>query len=233
MKILAIIPARCGSKGFPNKNIAKIGNKTLLELAVNMGVQSDLVDDVYISTDCEAYEKIAINAGASSLGLRPKELATDSAKSIDAIIDVMQKIKEVYTHVVLLQPTSPLRKPSDIEQMIALMEEQNADASVSVVQLEEPHPYKLKSIDTDGYIKPFMKGTTSEVPRQSLPKVYALNGAIYITKTKVILKEKTFLPKKTIPYLMQNNINIDTEEDFLFLESMYKNKNIKIFGVNE
>ena len=103
MKVLAIVPARCGSKGFPHKNIAKISDKTLLELAVNIGIKSDIVDDVYISTDCKEYENIAINAGANSLGLRPEALATDTAKSIDAIIDLVEKINENYTYIVLLQ----------------------------------------------------------------------------------------------------------------------------------
>ncbi|HIP15379.1 MAG TPA: acylneuraminate cytidylyltransferase family protein [Sulfurimonas autotrophica] len=231
MKILAIVPARCGSKGFPHKNIAKVGGKTLLELAVNVGLSCDIVDDVYISTDCVEYEQIAIKAGAKSLGLRPEYLATDTAKSINAIIDVLEKIDMMYDYVILLQPTSPLRRPDDIKNMIQKIIENDSDASVSVVQLDEPHPYKLKSIDNEGYITPFIDGAISEIPRQLLPKVYALNGALYITKASVILKEKTFLPKHTIPYIMDKLINIDTEEDFIFMETMLKSRKIKLFGV--
>lgn len=229
MKILAIVPARCGSKGFPNKNIAKIGDKTLLELAINVALQCKVIDDVYISTDCDMYEKIALKAGAKSLGLRSKHLATDTAKSIDAIIDVLEKVNKKYDYVVLLQPTSPLRTPQDIEDMISSMLKENADASVSVVQLDEPHPYKLKSINENGYITSFIEGAISEVPRQLLPKVYALNGALYITKTEIILNQKTFLPKNTIPYIMDKLINIDTEEDYLFLKMMHDNEKIEIF----
>ena len=231
MKILAIVPARCGSKGFLHKNIAKIGDKTLLELAVNVGLSCDVVDDVYISTDCVEYEQIALKAGAKSLGLRPEYLATDTAKSIDAIIDVLEKIDVMYDYVILLQPTSPLRRPDDIKNMIQKIIENDSDASVSVVQLDEPHPYKLKSIDKEGYITPFIDGAISEIPRQLLPKVYALNGALYITKVSVILKDKTFLPKHTIPYIMDKLINIDTEEDFIFMETMLKSRKIKLFGV--
>jgi len=231
MKVLAIVPARCGSKGFPNKNIMKISDTTLLELAVNIGVKSNYIDDVYVSTDCIEYEKIALKAGAKSLGLRPAKLATDSSKSIDVVIDLLQSIQEEYKYVVLLQPTSPLREPDDIKCMIELMQEKDVDASVSISRLEEPHPYKLKSITHDGYVESFMKGKTSEVPRQSLPKVYALNGAIYISKTEVILREKTFLPKKTLPYIIEENINIDTEIDFLLLKTMYENNKINIFGM--
>jgi len=230
MKVLAIVPARCGSKGFPNKNIAKIGDKTLLELAIKVGLDCKSVDDIYISTDCKEYENIALNAGGKSLGLRPDEFATDSTKSIDVVIDLINRLEDSYEYLVLLQPTSPIREPQDIENMINLLKEKNADACVSVTQFEEPHPFKLKSIDNDGYVKSFIDGTTSEVPRQSLPKAYALNGAIYITKIETILNEKTFLPKKTVPYIMDTNINIDSEEDFIFLEAMVQKKKVKVWG---
>lgn len=229
MKVLAIVPARCGSKGFPNKNIAKIGGKTLIELAINVAIQSNVIDDVYISTDCKEYETIGINSGAKSLGLRSEKLATDTAKSIDVIIDLIKNLEINYDYVVLLQVTSPIRTPIDILNMIELIKTNNADAAVSVSKLEEPHPYKLKAIDNNGYIKSFIEGTTSEVPRQSLPEVYALNGALYITKVKVILENKTFLPLKTMPYIMKDNINIDTEEDYLFLKSMYNNGKVEVF----
>ena len=184
------------------------------------------MDDVYVSTDCKEYENIALKAGAKSLGLRLPEFATDSAKSIDVVIDLINSLEEKYHYLVLLQPTSPIREPKDIDYMINLL---NVDACVSVSQFDEPHPFKLKSIDSNGYVKSFIDGTTSEVPRQSLPKVYALNGAIYITKVETILNEKTFLPKKTMPYIMNTNINIDSEEDFIFLEAMVQKKKVKVW----
>jgi CMP-N,N'-diacetyllegionaminic acid synthase len=232
LKILAIVPARCGSKGFPNKNIAKIKNKTLLELAIKVGLDCEIINDVYVSTDCKKYENISIKAGAKSLGLRPKKFATDTSKSIDVVIDLINKLKEKYDYLVLLQPTSPVREPQDIKNMINLLKEKKADACVSVAKLEEPHPFKLKNIDNNGYIKSFIDGTTSEVSRQSLPKVYALNGAIYITKIETLLKEKTFLPKKTVLYIMNTNINIDSDEDFIFLEAMVNKNKVKIWGLN-
>mgnify|MGYP001182511260 CR=1 FL=1 len=196
MKILAIVPARSGSKGLPNKNLAKIGNKTLLELAIKVGLDCKIIDDVYVSTDCKEHERKALSAGAKSLGLRSKEYATDISNTIDVVIDLIKKLEKKYDFLVLLQPTSPIREPRDIENIIDLIKEKNADACVSVTQFEEPHPFKLKSIANDGYIMSFLDGKTSEIPRQLLPKVYALNGAIYVTKVKKIIDEKTFLPKK-------------------------------------
>jgi len=233
MKVLAIVPARCGSKGFPNKNIAKIKDKTLLEIAIKVGNDCDIVDDIYISTDCIEYENIAKKTGAKSLELRGENLANDTAKSIDVVVDLINKLDKEYDYLVLLQPTSPLRTPSDIQNMINLLEKNKADACVSVVKIDEPHPYKLKSIDDKGYVKSFLDDTTSEIPRQLLPEVYALNGSIYITKVKTILEDKTFLPKKTVPYIMDTNINIDSEEDFIFLEAMLNKNKIKIWGFDD
>lgn len=233
MKVIAVIPARCGSKGFPNKNIAKIKNKTLLELAIKIALDCPIINNVYISTDCKRYEEIALNAGAKSLGLRPEHLASDKAKSIDVVIDLINRLNNRYDYLVLLQPTSPIREPKDIENMITLVKKNNADACVSICKIEEPHPYKLKTINEKGFIKSFIDGTTSEVPRQILPKVYALNGAIYVTKIQTLLSEKTFLPNKTIPYIMDYNINIDSEEDFIFLEAMYNKNKIKIWGLSD
>jgi len=231
MKVLAVVPARCGSKGFPNKNIKEIEGKTLLEWAIKIGLDCSIIDDIYISTDCKKYENIAISAGAKSLGLRPRKLASDTAKSIDVIIDLLDNLEKKYDYVVLLQPTSPVRQGIDIENMLKSIEENNSSSAVSVCEFEEPHPFKLKTINDKGYIKSFIDGTSSEVPRQSLPKAYALNGAIYITKVKTILEEKTFLPDDTIPYIMNNNINIDSEEDFIFLEAMIKKQKVNFSKV--
>ncbi len=233
MKILAIVPARCGSKGFVNKNIKKIENKTLLELAVKVGIDCPIVNDVYVSTDCKRYEDIALNAGCKSFGLRDESLSSDSSKTVDVVIDVIQKCSTSYDYVVLLQPTSPVRTPQDIENMITLLEENNADASVTISSFDEPHPYKLKSISSNGMVAAFINGKTSEIPRQLLPKVFALTGAIYIVRTNTVLENKTLLPKKTIPYIMKDNINIDSEKDFIYLDIMRKLNKVKIWGVDK
>lgn len=222
MKVLAIVPARAGSKGFPNKNIAKIGGMTLLEWAVRVARDCSAVTDVYVSTDSEAYESIALAAGAKSAGLRPEHLANDTAKTVDVVLDLLQRLPDSYDFIVLLQPTSPMRHANDIEAMIARIEKTQADAAVSVASLEEPHPHKLKAIGADGFIKPFIDGTSSEVPRQSLPPAYLLNGALYVVRTSALLAQKTFLPAKSMPYVMARGINVDTSEDFMLLESLYE-----------
>lgn len=225
MKTLAIIPARSGSKGVPDKNIAQVGEKTLLEIAVHTGLRSASVTSLYVSTDSKKYEDIAVKAGAKSLGLRKAELATDTAKTIDVVIDLINDLPERYDYIILLQPTSPIRTPDDIDTMLRNVIDNDADAAVSVSVLEEPHPYKLKAIDEQGYVKPFLEGTDSETPRQLLPKAYALNGAVYIVKTGTLLKERTFLPAKTLPYIMETHVNVDTLSDLTALRALHEQNN--------
>lgn len=194
MNVIAIVPARSGSKGFPHKNMARINGKTLIELAVKVGLDCKDIKKVYISTDSYEYEKTALEEGAESLGLRPEKFATDTAKSSDAVIDLITRLREPVDYVVLLQPTSPIRSPRDISKMLNLLTQTKADAIVSVEKLEEPHPNKLKQITAKGFLAPFIKSTSSEVPRQLLPAVYKLNGAIYIVRTSTLMAEGTFLP---------------------------------------
>ncbi len=233
MKVLAVVPARCGSKGFSHKNIARLGGMTLLELAVKVGIDCPDITDLYVSTDCKKYEDIAISSGAKSLGLRPKYLSGDDAKTIDVVLNLLETLSEEYEFIVLLQPTSPVRIPQDISEMLRLIREKEADACVTVQKIEEPHPYKLKKVSAEGYVSSFLDGKTSEVPRQQLPSVYALTGAVYIVKVEALKQTKSFFPKETVAYEIPMSVNVDTEEDFIFLEAMYKRQRIKIWGLNE
>ena len=231
--ILAVVPARSGSKGIQHKNISKIKGTTLLEIAINVGLNCKLVNEVYVSTDSAKYQEIAKRVGAKSLGLRKSSLSDDSAKTVDVAIDLIESLEKKYQYLLLLQPTAPVREPKDIENMIHYMKNNNAaDASVSITRIYEPHPHKLKKISKEGYLESFLKGTSSENPRQNLAPVYALNGAMYLIKVDVLLKHKTFFPPKTLPYIMDSNFNIDEEEDLIFLKAMEKSDKIKIWGAD-
>ena len=227
MKSVAIIPARCGSKGFKDKNIAKVDGKTLIEWAIEVAKKSKYIEDIYISTDCKKYEEIALKTGAKSLGLRDKNLASDTAKTYDVVLDLIAKINKNYDYIVLLQPTSPIRKAKDIDFMIENIG--NFDAMVSVSKIDEPHPHKMKIIE-DNKLKPFIKDSSSEIARQLLPEVYKLTGAIYLIKYDSFFKEKTFLSENTKPYISDNwNINIDSIDDYLLLKTKldYYKKSMK------
>lgn len=219
-KNIAIIPARSGSKGFPNKNIAKINGLTLIELAIKTAKQSKLIHDIYVSTDSEIYEDIAKKAGAKSVGLRSEKLSGDDVKTVDVVIDLLNIINNKYNYVVLLQPTSPVRIGLDIDNMISEVEKKQVDAAVSVVKIEDPHPQKMKKIDGNGYIQSFIQNATSETPRQKLPEVYALNGAVYVVKMKALIEEFSLIPKKTIPYHMKYCLNIDSEIDHSIIKAL-------------
>ena len=108
--------------------------------------------------------------------------------------------------------------------MVTLSKRNNGVSVVSVSQLEEPHPFKLKVIDDEGLISSFLSGTSSEIPRQELPNVYVLNVGYYITKVIDLLREKSFLPKKTIPFLMDKRVNIDTQQDLEFARYYFENE---------
>jgi CMP-N,N'-diacetyllegionaminic acid synthase len=231
LKTIAIIPARSGSKGVRHKNVAKIGAKTLLELAVAVGVDCPLIDDVYISTDSEQYMQLALSAGAKTKGLRPDALSGDDVATVSVVLDLVDSISTRYDLIVLLQPTSPLRTPDDVCSMINLLNEKQADAAVSLVPLDEPHPHKLKRMSNAGLVEPFIPDTSSEIPRQQLPDAFKLNGAIYLIKTDVLLRKKTFLPRNTVGYVMGQGINVDRAEDLILLDALYRRKMINIYGL--
>ena len=231
MKTVAVVAARSGSKGFPNKNIAKIGSKTLIELAVIIGKECPLVEDVYISTDSKEYETIALGAGAKSIGLRPNALGGDTIQTSEVVVDLIKRIGEKYDLVLLLQPTSPLRMPKDIENIMQLLASTNADAAISLEKIVEPHPYKMKRMTENDIVKPLIEKTSSEIPRQLLSEVYRPNGAFYLIKKDVLINRKTFLPENTVGYVMERGINIDTEYDFILMKELYRLGLVEIFGL--
>lgn len=229
--IFAVVPARGGSKGFPGKNVAEIGGRTLLELAVGIGVDCSIIDEVYVTTDVPDYEALAVKAGARTMGLRDPALATDTARTADVVVDLIGKFQNPCDYIVLLQPTSPVRSPADVDNCVKiLLENEDAEAVVSVSRVEEPHPRKMKTINGDGFIEPLLPDGVSDTPRQLLEPVYRLIGAVYVIRTDALVKRKSFTPAKSLPYVMDGTVNIDTEHDFLFLQNLYDYKKIKIHG---
>lgn len=220
--IVAIIPARSGSKGFVNKNIASIKGISLMERAIKKALDSKIIDDVYISTDSNEYEDIAIKSGALSLGLRPSNLSLDSTTTQEVIINFLEndKVKNV-THIVLLQPTSPIRTVDLVDRAISVSLDTNQSV-VSVAKVEDPHPFKLKKIINNKLV-PFIENTNSEINRQSLPLAYELTGSIYVTTKKNILERNSFFSESTIPIIQENFINIDSEKDFIFFKYLVEN----------
>lgn len=222
---IAIVPARSGSKGIKDKNLRKINGITLVEHAVLCGLKAKTISDVYISTDSEEYECIAKKAGAKSVGLREKRLAGSNVKTIDVILDLIPKLDQKPSNIVLLQPTAPMRHPKDIDSCITMLESGEYDSIVSMQKVDEPHPYKMKVI-VDGQVRSFIEGKSSEVPRQLLEDVYSLNGAIYANNYDSLLRDKTFFAGRVGAYIMKETINIDNHLDLITARIMMEDMKI-------
>lgn len=219
--ILAIIPARGGSKGIPRKNIKSLAGKPLIAWSIEAGKKSKYIDRIIVSTEDEEIREISLEYGAEVPFLRPKELAQDNTSSVDTIVDVIMKLKDIekveYDFVLLLQPTSPLRNEQHIDESIDLLIS-NLDkynALISVTELEHP-VYWNRSIDDTGRLRNFMEYDKSKnYRRQDFTKTFRLNGAIYLIKTDAFLNYRSFETKDTLAYVMsrKSSIDIDCIED--------------------
>ena len=216
-KILAIIPARAGSKGIKNKNIIDLCGKPLLAYSIEAAKKSKYIDEVLVSTDGEQIAKIAKDYGAYVPFLRPKELASDTAKTIDGIlhaVNYLQNNNEIYDVLVLLQPTQPLRTAKEVDAAIELFFDKNEQALASISEVED-HPLLVRTVLEDGTMKNLLD-ENSTCRRQDMPKFYRINGAIYINSIKE-LNEKTSFNDNPIPYIMDKKhaVDIDEEKDLL------------------
>lgn len=225
---IALIPARSGSKGFPDKNIKYLLGKTLIERAIDVASQSVNIDNIYISTDSNHYLSMVSHTKVMHFGLRPQSLSTDNTKTIDVVLNFLNNFEVLPDNLLLLQPSSPVRKGCDIDSCFNILKNENCDSVVSVFKFEEPHPHKLKKINKiRGTLEPYITNSSSEIPRQSLDDCYALNGAIYLIKTKKLLETKSFFTSNTMPYIMKTFNNIDTERDYLYLNYLIENGYLK------
>ena len=231
-KIAAVIPARGGSKGIKGKNLRKVGQHSLLERAILLAQRcSDCVEKVVVTTDDPQMYEISLKYNAAAPELRPAHLSGDFARTIDVLTYLIELCGLEDDYIMMLQPTSPLRNTSDLRAVIELMKANldGCDAVVSVAELNSTHPDKVQTIK-NGYLTPYIPGATSERPRQELPQAYQLNGAFYLTHATTILKEKTLLPKRTLPYLMplERSINLDHPWDLVLLDALLEKKMVKV-----
>ena len=223
---LAVIPARGGSKGLPRKNIKNLCGKPLIAWSIEAGLRSKYIDEVMVTTDDEEIAKISKEFGANVPFLRPKELASDTATTFDAIkhtIDFYKDTyKKTYDYIILLEPTSPLREKEDIDNMIKKMveNEKNADSLISIGEVHE-HPSIMKKI-LDGRLVNYCHELKAHSRRQDNDKAYFPYGVGYIVKTDVLLKEKTFYTKKNTFFEIKRYqcYEIDDIYDFLAIENI-------------
>jgi len=224
--IVAIIPARGGSKGVPRKNLRQFKGKSLLARTIESALSSYYIDKVVVSSEDEEILEEAKNAGADVPFVRPAYLAQDDTPGIDPILHAINELPH-YTYAVLLQVTSPLRTTKDIDNCIQLCIQKNAPACVSVCEVDK-HPYWMFTKNEDLQLTPLFSDADLDKRRQDLPLVYALNGAIYMADTNWLKQNKSFVTNETISFLMskENSIDIDAELDFVLLEAYETYRNI-------
>ena len=228
-KILAIIPARGGSKGLPGKNIKKLCGKPLINYTIEASLKSNTINRIIVSTDSPAIAEIAKKTGAEVPFIRPSHLATDNAKSIDVVLHIMDWFRENENYepdvVALFQPTSPLTTAQQIDLAIdkftMLGDESEFDSVVSVCETEHS-PYWASRYE-NGHLVPISEIDFKNKRRQELPITYRYNGAIYISSREKIYKNKDFL-KNVAPFFMEQkySVDIDSKLDFKFAEFLLK-----------
>jgi CMP-N,N'-diacetyllegionaminic acid synthase len=225
MKILAIITARGGSKGVPGKNIKFLGTKQLIQYTIEAALASSLITDIIASTDSESIASVAKASGVAAPFLRPAELATDTASSIDVVIhaiNYLENEEKYYDAVCLLQPTCPFRPVDFIDKAITQFEKSEVDSLISVLPVpDEFNPHWIFEPGIDGNLH-IVTGEREIIKRrQDLPRTFFRDGSIYITKKKVIKEQHSFYGDR-IGYIESDPLfyaNIDTPADFANAEN--------------
>lgn len=232
-KILGVIPARGGSKGIKNKNLHNLNGKPLISYTIEAAKKSKLITDFIVSTDCLEIKRVSESYGANVPFIRPKHLSDDKALAVPTIQHAVSFCetfnKSKYDYIVMLQPTAPLRTYEDIDNSLFKLINEGGDGIISIVDVDNYHPVKMKTIKNDRLFD-FIDSGLENPPRQSLPPIFIVNGAVYATKRDVFMTNNTFKGKICLPYIMPKNssINIDSVEDFVVAEYfLKKNKDDK------
>lgn len=231
MKNLAIIPARSGSKGLKNKNIKLLNGKPLIWYSINAAIQSKCFDEIFVSTDSTRYANLAIKLGANVPFLRSKKLALDTSSSWDAVmeaLDLYEGLGKKFDTFMLLQPTSPMRTDKDIVNAYNILKDKKANSVISVTEVEHS-PLCCNILPSDGNMDEFFNKEYNDLPRQSLPKYYRLNGAIYLSKVSYFKEYGDIYNNSVFSYIMNKNVSIDIDDqlDFDIAELIIKTNNGK------
>ncbi len=232
MKILAIIPARAGSKGLKDKNIKLLNDMPLIAYSIKAAIETQLFNEVMVSTDSELYKNIALEYGASVPFLRSQSNSNDSASSWDVVREVLSKYRDLgyeFDKVMLLQPTSPLRDAQDIIGAFDMLKKFNANSVVSVCEVSHPIQWCF-TLDETKSLSEFAKSPYNQKRRQELEKHYMENGAIYLVDANKIMDDNYNLyDDKCVAYVMPSDKSIDIDElvDFKIAEAIlnFKNEN--------
>ncbi len=227
MRILGLINARGGSKGVPRKNIKLLCGKPLIEWTINEALESKFIDKLIVSTEDQEIANISKGLGAEIPFLRPKILATDNSLQIEAIkhaVNFVEAKGEFYDIIVILQPTTPLRKTEDIDGSLELLLNSGADSVISVCDVGGKHPSTLYLEESSKKISPYIYSNKQGVIRQQFKEVLWRNGAVYAMKRDVLIKMNSLYGENIVGYKMseKNSFNIDTLFDWDLTEAYLK-----------
>lgn len=224
MKILALVPARGGSKRIPKKNIRPLGGKPLIAWTIEVALGAPEIVDVLVSTDSPEIAQVARATNALVPWLRPPELSTDEATSIDVCMHALnwyENEKGSVDGLLLLQPTSPFRSTEDVRRCIEILKSHPQQSVVSFSPAES-HPMWCFSINGES-IQPFIKVADRTIRSQDLPPAYVINGAYYAASPAYLRKKNGFIGADTVPLIMdeaEKAIDIDTEWDWMLAETL-------------
>lgn len=220
MKILAIVPARGGSKGIPRKNIKLLGGKPLIAHTLEVASRSKYIHTLMVSTEDNEIACIASGLGYPVPFMRPAELAQDYTPSVDVLVNVVSAYREMnvfFDAVMLLEPTCPFRKVEEIDECVEIFKSRGSDSLITVKSVPAQfNPHWVFEEGNDTLLHKAIEGENLIPRRQILPKAYARDGSIYITKSDVLMDQHS-LYGESIAYRVNDNpmhVNIDSIEDW-------------------
>ena len=229
-EILGIIPARAGSKGLRHKNMKLFCGKPLISWTVEAALKSKYIDKVIVSTDSQDIAKIVNQYGELAPFIRPTFLSTDTALSIDVIRHVCEYSKQQYSkeydYIALLEPTSPLRETTDIDNAIFKLNTKNVSSVVGISKTESQNPAFLVKKNAKDFISWYDTSQSIGIRRQEVDPIFYLEGSIYVSDRNKLFEENSFYHDETIGYVMSKDksLEIDDEFDFIMAEALMRHR---------
>jgi CMP-N,N'-diacetyllegionaminic acid synthase len=223
--VLALIPARGGSRGLPRKNVLPLAGKPLIHWTIDAARQSRYIDRTIISSDDQEIIAVALEGGCEAPFTRPADLATATTPTLAVALHALDQLPG-FDILVLLQPTSPLRTATDIDAALETLLAHEAGSAISVCESTKS-PYWMYHLAGDDTLKPVLDATVSATRRQDLPPAYYLNGAVYAVNIPWLIETGAFVGAHSVAYVMpaQRSIDIDTAADLKLAEFYVQENN--------
>ncbi len=230
--MIAIIPARGGSKGLPGKNVKELNGKPLIAYTIEAALRANGIDKVIVSTDDKEIADVAVRYGAEVPFMRPDYLASDTSSAVDVYVHAVETLNDMYginiEKFMVLLPTAPLRQYTHIEEALDLFEKEKPDTLISMKDAPVPVSWYFRA---DSYLRLKNLGEGNGSPivnRQKNEQYYIPNGAIYILDYNLLKEKRTYYSNNTIMYHMkdEDSVDIDTLQDFKYAEFLLNKRNL-------